>query len=68
MTLLLSANQRFVLKTHKKAKILNKGPESAGIRGFGRQMSRSTTEENGENGTEEPESVSSGDIENGTKR
>merc|ERR1712127_1143236 len=34
-----------------------KGPESAGIRGFGRQMSRSTTEENGENGTEEPESV-----------
>lgn len=34
-----------------------KGPESAGIKGFGRQMSRSTTEENGENGTEEPESV-----------
>jgi len=34
-----------------------KGPESAGIRGFGRQMSRSTTEENGENETEEPESV-----------
>ncbi|CAG5102255.1 Oidioi.mRNA.OKI2018_I69.chr1.g215.t1.cds [Oikopleura dioica] len=31
-----------------------KGPEAAGVKGFGRQMSRSTTEENG---TGEPDSV-----------